>query len=759
MQRIKMLHLISRIDIGGAEKQLLALLSHLDKDKYDISVWYFEGEGELKREFRDAGVETKKFKFSCPCDLSIGVRLYRDMRTAKYDIVHTHGFKADIWGGLIAKLLGVPVVISTLHNQEWYLRNPLARLLERFFALHIFDRIIAVSEGIKRFAEQAGKLPKEKISRIYYGIDAPALKPDKGRDIREEFGIDKGAPLIGCVGRLTEQKGHRYLIQAAKKVVEKFPEAKFLIVGKGGLEKKLRRLAGNLGLNSHIIFTGFRKDVYSIIDSLNLMVMPSVWEGLGLVLLEAMAMGKPVVAANTGGIPEIVQDGKTGILVKPGDADSLARAISRLLEEVALARKMSDTARLSVQEKFSIGRMVGAIDKIYNGLIEHKLKKKIKVLQIIESTGKSGPRYLLGSLAHNLNKDDFQLEVVCSTLRDKDFEQDIQKMQKKGIRVKVIQMKREISPLGDLFAFFKLCFHIKRGNYDIVHTHSSKAGFLGRLAARLIGVRAVIHTPHCFCFMAEDMNGIKKQFYFHVEKFAAFFCDRLIAVSDFQRQDMLKMRLTDPRKVLTIENGVDSGTFSNNGFDILKKKNELGLNNGSIILGAVGVLNESKGHRYLIEAVSKIVQTGLDVRLLIAGEGPLRKQLEALSRDLGLDSRVRLLGFREDIPELLALMDIFVFPSLWEGMSLALLEAMAVGLPIISTDVHGAVDLIRDNKSGILVQKKDTRGLVKAIRHLVSNPNETKKMGQEARRLVHSNYTLERQIGKLESLYKSIIHI
>lgn len=382
--------------------------------------------------------------------------------------------------------------------------------------------------------------------------------------------------------------------------------------------------------------------------------------------------------------------------------------------------------------------------------------QKLKVLQIIESTGKGGSRNHLCSLVHNLDKDKFEIEVICSTLRDKDFDKDIQKMKKEGIKVMALGMRRNISLLSDLIVFFKLCFYIKKSRYDIVHTHSSKAGFLGRLAARLMRVRTVIHTPHYFCFIAEDMNRIEKLFYFYIEKFATLFCDKIIAVSESQRQDILKTGLANSRKIITIENGVDTHRFGNNGFDILKKKQELGLNDSSIILGTVGILIERKGHRYLIEAVSKIIKEGLDVRLIIAGEGELHKDLETLGNKLGLDSRIKLLGFRENIPELLSLMDIFVFPSLWEGMPLALLEAMASGLPVISTGVHGAVDLLQGSKRGMLVQKKDFKGLVEAIRFLVCNPDEAKKMGREAQRLICDNYSLKKHIGRIESLYISM---
>jgi len=366
MHKIKLLHLISRLDIGGAERQLLSLVAHLDKEKYDIYVGYFQGKGELEREFQDAGIKIKKFKFIGLWDISFWWRLYQDMKANRYDIVHTHGFKADLCGAIIGRLTGVHKIISTVHNQEQYLKDPIIRFLEKWIISPIDDTIIVVSEGVERFLIKTTGIPEGKIKKVYYGVNPDDIKIDKYKDIRGEFNIDKDGILIGCIGRLVEQKGHRYLIQAVGKVIEKIPQAKFLIIGKGKLEKNLKRLAQKLSLNSNIIFTGFRTDIYSILDKLDLIVMPSLWEGLGLVLLEAMALGKPIVATDVGGIPEVVENKKTGILVPAKDPNALAEAISNLLEDYSVAARMGETGKASVKERFSPVKMVKEIELIYN---------------------------------------------------------------------------------------------------------------------------------------------------------------------------------------------------------------------------------------------------------------------------------------------------------------------------------------------------------------------------------------------------------
>ena len=379
--------------------------------------------------------------------------------------------------------------------------------------------------------------------------------------------------------------------------------------------------------------------------------------------------------------------------------------------------------------------------------------RKIKVVRIIESTGKCGPRFSLCRFIDDVDKEKFEVTLICSTLRDRTFYSDIEGMREHGIKVIILQMKREISPISDMLAFIKLCWYINKGRYDIIHTHNSKAGFLGRLAARFMGAPVVIHTPHCFAFMNESFSKFERRLYFYLERFTGLFTNGLITVSESQRSDLEIRRLIKPEKVFLIENGIDINRFDNGGIDVQKKKKELGLDNNSLILGTVGVLNESKGHKYLIKALSKIIQDGFDAKLIIAGEGPLRRELEGLAQRLGISSKVTFLGHRDDVPEILPIMDVFVFPSLWEGMPHALLEAMAQGLPVISTDVHGAIDVVTNNRTGILVQRRDVNGLIDAIKYLISHREKAHEMGEEARKFIIKNYPIEKQIRETEGLY------
>lgn len=365
MRKIKLLHIISRLDIGGMERQLLALVSNSNREKFEVDIVYFQGDGYLKSEFESLGCRVRKINAFGPWDISICPRLYFYIKRNRYDIIHTHSLKADLWGAIAGGLANMPMVVSTVHNEEQILKIPILKLLEGWVVNRLDDFIIAVSDGVKRFLVREAGFPIDKIRVVRYGIDPSDIEIDMKKNIRQELGIENDAPLIGCVGRLISQKGHKYIIEAARKVIENFPKVRFLIVGKGPLEKMLKRMSRDLKISSSIIFTGFREDVYSIIDKLDLLILPSLWEGFGLVLLEAMALGKPIVATNVGGIPEVVKDGEAGILIPPKDSDALANAIIKLLKDKQLAKRMGEAGRKRVEEYFQANRMAEEIKEIY----------------------------------------------------------------------------------------------------------------------------------------------------------------------------------------------------------------------------------------------------------------------------------------------------------------------------------------------------------------------------------------------------------
>jgi glycosyltransferase involved in cell wall biosynthesis len=371
--RIRVLHIITTLDPGGAENHLLSLVTATDHTRFDSSVIYLKGRGGLTPELERLGVPVQRVDVGRRYTPAGLLRLVRAIRLLRPDIVHTHLFRADLYGGLAARLAGVPAVVSTRHNDEDFLQHPLWRLLHRLISL-CEDRIIAISDHVGRYTVEIGVDDPEKVQRIYYGLDPARFMRtlrtgvDVARAVRAELGVEPAHFLLGVVARLVPQKGHRYLLEALALAVPEEPSLRLLIAGQGPLREQLEAQARRLGLDRHVIFAGWRSDVTNIMAALDLLVLPSLWEGFGLVLLEAMALQKPIVATRVSAIPEVVEDGVSGLLVPPADPAALAGAILRLARDRELGREMGRRGRLRLAERFTLDRMVRQTEEVYLSL-------------------------------------------------------------------------------------------------------------------------------------------------------------------------------------------------------------------------------------------------------------------------------------------------------------------------------------------------------------------------------------------------------
>lgn len=368
----KILYLITTFSVGGAEMHLLSLVKGLPKDKYDITVAFLKEEAQEARslvpDFKALGVKVVDLKMKSRFDIVTLLRLYRLMRKGKFQILHTHLFRADLFGLPIGKLAGVPVLVSTVHNTEDFFSNPLIGFFLRQ-SYNFAHKIITISTAVKETLVKDIGVALDKIAIIYYGLEIENSHREKTAletDIRQKLGIEKQVPLIGTVGRLAVQKGHRYLIEAFPSVKEEFPNAKLLIVGHDdeGLRENLEGLIARLGLEGEVFLPGYI-DGASVMNSIEVFVLPSLWEGLGLVLLEAMAAGKPIVASRVSAIPEIVIDGETGVLIPPKNPKALADAIISMLRDPERSREMGRKGQERLVREFSVDKMVSETEKVY----------------------------------------------------------------------------------------------------------------------------------------------------------------------------------------------------------------------------------------------------------------------------------------------------------------------------------------------------------------------------------------------------------
>jgi glycosyltransferase involved in cell wall biosynthesis len=306
------------------------------------------------------------------------LRLRRLISSLKIDLVHTSLYDGDIIGGLAARLSGVPVVstlVNVAYQEEWLIDNPhlsqtklavTKKLLSLVYrTCHI--RFIAISQCVKESATEGLGLKEERISIIYRALPSQWLEPDSKETLNvlaAQLGVKQACPLLLNVGRLMPQKGQRYLIEAMPRVVAEFPEARLLIVGEGFLRDDLIALSDRLGVKEQVIFLGTRSDVKQLLH-----VFPSLFEGLGVSLVEATGAGKPCVASRVGPLPEVVEDGKSGILVPPQSPDSLAEAIIRLGRDQELMQDMGQRGSQIAAQKFTIAQAAKRLETLYQGVL------------------------------------------------------------------------------------------------------------------------------------------------------------------------------------------------------------------------------------------------------------------------------------------------------------------------------------------------------------------------------------------------------
>jgi len=375
------------LNVGGPAIHVINLAAGLDPHRYQsLLVAGSENEAEgsmldfaLSHGVRPTVIPEIVTAFSlAPRDARALVKLYTLIRREKPHIVHTHTAKAGFLGRLAARLAGVPLVVHTFHGHVLHgyygaVKNELLRRVEQSLAW-VTDRLVTVSEQVKSDLIGFGIAKADKISVIPLGFDLnPFLNSHSQKgEFREEMGLSNEHKLIGIVGRLFPIKNHAIFLDGAARIAAREPAARFVIVGDGVLRPTLENRMRDLGIADRVLFTGWRRDLPRICADLNVLVVSSDNEGTPVSAIEAMASGCPVVATRVGGLPDLIEDQKTGRLVPPRDVDALASAIIELLYNPETVQQLSQNAKDAVRERFTVQRLVDDMDHLYSELLEEK---------------------------------------------------------------------------------------------------------------------------------------------------------------------------------------------------------------------------------------------------------------------------------------------------------------------------------------------------------------------------------------------------
>lgn len=386
-EKIKILRIISRINIGGPALHVVNLTAGLDPARFaQVLVVGTErpDEGSMLDYALAHGVQplvipeiVTAFSLT-PRDVKALVKLYRLMRREQPHLVHTHETKAGLLGRVAAHWAGVPVIIHTYHGHVLHSHHSLAktwllRVMERILA-RCSDRLVTVSAQVKQDLVTYGVAHPQKISVIPLGFHLdPFLEASVHRgQMRHELGVQANARLVGIVGRLFPIKNHALFLEAAARIVAGEPLARFVVVGDGTLRPALEQQARKLGIADRVIFTGWRHDLPRIYADLDVLVVSSDNEGTPVAAIEAMAAGCPVVATRVGGLPDLITDDETGLLVPPRDAAQLATAVLRLLQNPEVATRLGAAAQQIVRERFAVQRLLTDMNQLYGDLLQRK---------------------------------------------------------------------------------------------------------------------------------------------------------------------------------------------------------------------------------------------------------------------------------------------------------------------------------------------------------------------------------------------------
>jgi glycosyltransferase involved in cell wall biosynthesis len=368
MKKYTILHTIETGGPGGAETVLLNLACGLDSRRFRSLVLLTE-KGWLLKTLNENRIQTRVIEHRRSCDIGFLRAMMYLIRKENIDLIHSHLPDQNFYACVAGIMTGRKTLVTYHGPVELTGVKQLKKAIKLRFVRYSAAGMTVVCDYVARMLEQLG-FPADKIVRIYNGIDLSMNDPERGT-LRRELGLSNGARLIGMVANLRPTKGYEYFIQAARRVIERFPDSRFVAVGDIDSEigDRCFKLVQDLNLQDRFLFLGFRDDVRAILRDLDVFVLSSVSEGFPLVALEAMAAGKPVVMTKCGGVEEIVDDGNTGFLVAPRDSTALADRICEIVGNPREAYALGNRARARVGENFSLDRMIHDYESLYERLL------------------------------------------------------------------------------------------------------------------------------------------------------------------------------------------------------------------------------------------------------------------------------------------------------------------------------------------------------------------------------------------------------
>jgi glycosyltransferase involved in cell wall biosynthesis len=377
--------------------------------------------------------------------------------------------------------------------------------------------------------------------------------------------------------------------------------------------------------------------------------------------------------------------------------------------------------------------------------------KKIKVLHLITTLAVGGAQDNTFLTLKNHNRDLYEVHLGSNP----DGKWLNLGKQFSDVFHPVSNLVRPLSIKKDILALLAIIKLIRREKFDIIHTHSSKAGILGRWAGRIAGVPVIVHTVHGFAFH-DFMPTWKKQLYIFLERISRSSADFYITVSELNRKEAVQLKLFNFDNSIPIYSGIDLTKLDRDA-DLNLVKSQIGIPEKWQTIVSVGRLDRQKSPGFLIDSFAQVLQHHPDTLLLLVGEGELRQELEAQVSRLDITNKVRFLGSREDVPEILKIADIFALSSLWEGLGRAMTEAMLVGKPVVVPAIYGIPEIVHHHETGLLFEAKNVEQLADNLVYLLDHPDERDRLGQNAKNLTRKLFDGDDMVRQIEAVYEKLL--
>ncbi|MDQ7815064.1 MAG: glycosyltransferase [Patescibacteria group bacterium] len=704
-------HVIDTLNAGGAERMLYELVRGLPQRGFRVKVLALLRGGPLEKLFRQAGIEVEIGHYRWPWAVDSFFRAFSFFRRERPDVVHTHLFDSDIFARAAAYFAHVPIILWTEHNvnrQFGLVRRWLKHLTNR-----MATRGVAVSRTVKEYLRVSENTAEDKVTVIPNGLDFSRIVTRERRQFKD-------VPVLLAVGRLSRQKGFDVLLKALALVKNEWI---LRIAGQGEAEEELKQLAKRLGLESRVEFLGFSDDVPSLIHESDIFCFPSRWEGQGLAVLEAAAAGIPLIVSDLPVMHEFLRQDEA-VFVESCDVPAWAKAISSLLENPDEALRFAQTCGDRLRVELDLEKFVDAYAGLYRSELDRRNKSRL-VYQIVPTLMPGGAEKLVLDLAQRLATHGYASKVVAlygggELKREADG---------RGIDVTVFERRGPFNVMG----FFRLIRLFLRDKPLIVHTHLFGADVWGRLAAKLTWRKIVLSTEHN---VNADDGGLMRT----VKWILSPCTDAFVAVSETVKGFMQEKEHLPERKIFVIPNGID-----------MKKVRRRGNRALSAVprLLAVGRLSKQKDFATLIKAVGRLEH---DFVLDIVGNGELEAELKQQVTEAGLEGKVRFLGFRDDVPELLAAADIFVSTSRYEGLALTYVEAAAADVPLVLPDIPQAYEVVGKGEA-LFALPQDDAAFARALEQAMSDyPAALRRSAVLGYRVRHE-FSVAEMVGRYAGLY------